>query len=173
MDYSRCRLTGLSPAVVLLGQHLPALPQGTAVMTGLSAAAQPHWARLITGSSPAGELWRAAWHRSTRFSSRLPLGLCWQWVSLEFTLLVNKYPPLTKPMGIDGSLEALVSYCGLHLLYVMCSGQYCAAWVCLHMLMYAAFSCSSHWDDLHLVCWAATCWGGFELTAISNQSLAH
>lgn len=78
---------------VLLGRHLPALPQGAAVMTGHSAAAQPHWARLITGSSPAGELWRAAWHRSTRFSSRLHLGLFWQWVSLEFTLLVNKHPP--------------------------------------------------------------------------------
>lgn len=167
------RWTGTDRVQVLLGEHLPALPQGAAVMTGLSAAAQPHWARLITGSSPAGELWRAAWHRSTRFSSRLPLGLCWQWVSLEFTLLVNKYPPLTKPMGIDGSLEALVSYCGLPLFYFMYSGQYGAALVCLHTLMYAAFSCNTHWDDLHLICSATTCWGGFELNAISSQILTH
>lgn len=35
-------------------------------------------------------------------------------------------------MGIDGSVEALFSYCGLHLSYIMYSGQYCAVWVCAH-----------------------------------------
>lgn len=48
-------------------------------------------------------------------------------------------------MGIDGSLEVLFSYCGLHLFYVMYSGQYCVVWMCAHTIMahtliYAAFS---------------------------------
>lgn len=105
---------------ILFGLDLAALPQGAAVMTGLSAATQPHWARLITDSSPTGELCGVTWHHSTRFSSRLPLGLCWQWISLEFTLPVNK-SPLTKPMGIDGSLEVLFSSCMLHLFNAVCS----------------------------------------------------
>lgn len=49
--------------------------------------------RLIADRCSVGELCAATWQRSTGFSSRLPLGLCWQWVSLEFTLPLNESSP--------------------------------------------------------------------------------
>lgn len=114
---------------ILFGLDLAALPQGAAVMTGLSAATQPHWARLITDSSPTGELCGATWHHSTRFSSRLPLGLCWQWVSLEFTLPVNNPPSYHQTNGnwwIIGSALLFLD------IYAMCSCAYCVMWGCVH-----------------------------------------
>lgn len=116
-----------------------ALPQGAAVMTGLSAAMQPRWAWLITDSSPTGELCGATWHHSTRFSSRLPLGLCWQWVSLEFTLPVNK----SLLHQTDGNRWIIGStLLSLHATLVLCHVQwcgYCVVWVCASILSNISF----------------------------------
>lgn len=123
------------------GLVLAALPQGAAVMTGLSGATQPRWAWLITDSSPTGELCGATWHHSTRFSSRLPLGLCWQWVSLEFTLPVNKSPLSPNQWELmDHWKCSIIPICCTCFtqLCLLCFGSVC---VCVHRYMNCCHQC--------------------------------
>lgn len=96
--------------------------------------------RLIADRCSVGELCAATWQRSTGFSSRLPLGLCWQWVSLEFTLPLNESSPHPPDQWelmdwISGGGGPLFCLFVLHMLlrslfYLLCFTA--AVWVCMH-----------------------------------------